>query len=156
MKKNFFVTLITVFLVAGLIGSAAIAGPSGPAGKSNTGHLYLYKTCPALIGDLPPDHPPTNLHFCNPGGVGLSFPIPPLYDQNMDPVGRAWGKLEYNVSGPVFEFAFNGHHLTPGTNYTLIYFPENFGGRFGSGLIYWVLTLQRETEKSISRLINHR
>ena len=35
--------------------------------------------------------------------------------------GGAWGKMKYTLSGPVFEFVFNGHGLMPDANYTLIY-----------------------------------
>jgi len=34
----------------------------------------------------------------------------------------AWGKLRYNLEGPTFDFAFNGHGLVPYTDYTLIHY----------------------------------
>jgi len=51
--------------------------------------------------------------------------------------GGAWGKMKYNLSGPTFQFVFNGHGLVPGSNYTLMYYPDPWPGNglicFGSG-----------------------
>ena len=44
----------------------------------------------------------------------------------------AWGKMKYNLSGPTFDFVFNGHALEPSTSYTLIYYPDPWPG---TGLI---------------------
>jgi len=44
----------------------------------------------------------------------------------------AWGKMKYNLAGPEFDFVFNGHGLEPGSDYTLIYYPDPWPG---SGLI---------------------
>jgi len=41
----------------------------------------------------------------------------------------AWGKLKYNLSGPTFDFVFNGHGLQPNTPYSLIYYAD-FDPRF--------------------------
>lgn len=46
--------------------------------------------------------------------------------------GGAWGKMKYNLSGPTFDFVFNGHGLVPGWEYTLIYYPDPWPG---NGLI---------------------
>jgi len=46
--------------------------------------------------------------------------------------GGAWGKMEYNLSGPTFDFVFNGHNLLGSANYTLIYYPDPWPG---TGLI---------------------
>ena len=46
--------------------------------------------------------------------------------------GGAWGKMHYNLSGPTFEFVFNGHMLPIGVEYTLIYYPDPWPG---TGLI---------------------
>ena len=46
--------------------------------------------------------------------------------------GGAWGKMTYRLSGPTFNFVFNGHHLEAGWDYTLIYYPDPWPG---SGLI---------------------
>jgi hypothetical protein len=44
----------------------------------------------------------------------------------------AWGKMKYNLSGPEFDFVFNGHGLEAGLDYTLIYYPDPWPG---NGLI---------------------
>lgn len=44
----------------------------------------------------------------------------------------AWGKMKHNLSGPTFDFVFNGHELEPDTEYTLIYYPDPWPG---TGLI---------------------
>jgi len=46
--------------------------------------------------------------------------------------GGASGRMTYNLSGPTFDFVFNGHGLEPGTAYTLIYYPDPWPG---NGLI---------------------
>lgn len=46
-------------------------------------------------------------------------------DANWDIVaGGAWGKMKYNLSGPTFDYVFNGHRLEPNTDYSLIYYIE--------------------------------
>jgi len=40
----------------------------------------------------------------------------------------AWGKMKYNLEGATFNFVFNGHNLTPGLRYTLIYYPDPWPG----------------------------
>jgi len=51
----------------------------------------------------------------------------------------AWGKMKYNISGPEFDFVFNGHGLVEGTEYTLIYYPDPWPGTglicLGSGTV---------------------
>ncbi len=42
--------------------------------------------------------------------------------------GGAWGKMKYNLSGPAFDYVFNGHGLVPGDDYTLIYYPDPWPG----------------------------
>ncbi len=50
----------------------------------------------------------------------------------------AWGKMKYDLSGPEFEFVFNGHGLDTGVNYTLLYYPDPWPGAglicLGSGM----------------------
>jgi hypothetical protein len=40
----------------------------------------------------------------------------------------AWGKMTYDLTGPTFNYVFNGHGLIAGTNYTLIYYPDPWPG----------------------------
>ena len=51
----------------------------------------------------------------------------------------AWGKMKYNLSGPEFDFVFNGHGLEIGLEYTLIYYPDPWPGEglicLGSGTV---------------------
>jgi len=99
MKKAVMIVL-AVTLMLGLCAVPVLAkGPTGPAGKSNIGHLYLFEKDP---GDWS------------------------IVD------GGAWGKMKYNLSGATFDFVFNGHHLEPGAEYTLIYYPDPWPG---NGLI---------------------
>lgn len=55
-----------------------------------------------------------------------------LYEKNpttWDVISNgSWGKMKYGVSGEEFEFVFNGHNLTSGQNYTLIYYPDPWPG----------------------------
>ena len=50
----------------------------------------------------------------------------------------AWGKMEYRLSGSVFNAVFNGHKLVPGASYTLMYYPDPWPGKglicLGSGV----------------------
>ena len=41
----------------------------------------------------------------------------------------ASGKLHYTPFGSEFKFVFNGHKMDPGTDYTLIYYPDPWPGR---------------------------
>ena len=51
-----------------------------------------------------------------------------LYEKDPDTWGivedGAWGKMKYNLSGPTFDFVFNGHGLEANIDYSLIYYPE--------------------------------
>lgn len=53
----------------------------------------------------------------------------------------AWGKMKFNLAGPTFDFNFNGHGLTPDTDYSLIYYADyedrfnNYGGDNPGALI---------------------
>lgn len=42
--------------------------------------------------------------------------------------GDSWGKLKYWTYGEEFDFIFYGYGLTPGENYTLIYYPDPWPG----------------------------
>ena len=45
--KKLMVVAILVVLILGLVATPVLAGKDGQAGKSNTGHLYLYEKNPA-------------------------------------------------------------------------------------------------------------
>ena len=102
--KKFIPIMVAVVLVLGLCALPALAkGPNGPAGKSNTAHLYLYEK--------------------DPSG---SWPI--VED-------GAWGKMKYNLSGPTFDFVFNGHELEAYEDYSLIYYADPWPGDNPGALI---------------------
>ncbi len=116
MKKTLFMA-ISAILITGLLVVPSMAkeekfqagekGPSGQAGKSNIGHLYLYEKS----GD--PDWEIVE--------------------------GGMWGKMKYNLSGPTFDFVFNGHGLPVGQEFSLIYYPDPWPGNgliiLGSGVV---------------------
>ena len=102
-KKMMMVAVVA--LVTGLLVFPSMAkdhngqkGPNGPAGKSNVGHLYLYEKNPDPTADRD--------------------------DPWLIVEGGMWGKMKYNLSGPTFDFVFNGHGLPIGQDYTLIYYPD--------------------------------
>ncbi|MBI4798415.1 MAG: hypothetical protein HY794_06715 [Desulfarculus sp.] len=84
-------------LLLGLPGGAAAKPGSGTHGKSNTGEVYLYAMDP------------------------LAWTVTP---------GGAWAKMSYHLdevayqgqaAGQITSFEFNGHGLTAGVEYTLLY-----------------------------------
>lgn len=95
--KSIKLKVVLCIIVASLVALAipVMAGKNGPAGKSNTGHLYLYEKDPSTW-------------------------------EIVD--GGAWGKMKYNLSGPEFDFNFNGHGLEAGEEYLLIYYPDPWPG----------------------------
>ena len=94
--RKITILAITVLVLTLMAGPlfAKNEGKSGQAGKSNIGHLYLYEK----TNDGSDDWPIVE--------------------------GGAWGKMKYNLSGPTFDFVFNGHGLPIGLDYTLIYYPD--------------------------------
>ena len=111
MYKKMMMVAVVVF-VTGLLVIPSMAkekGPNGPAGKSNVGHLYLYEK----INDGSDDWPIVE--------------------------GGMWGKMKYNLSGPTFDFVFNGHDLPIGQEFTLIYYPDPWPANglicLGSGIV---------------------
>lgn len=88
-------------------------GPNGQAGNSNVGHLYLYEKAP--ISEATREDPWLIVE------------------------GGMWGKMKYNLSGPTFDFVFNGHRLPIGQEFTLIYYPDPWPAEglicLGSGIV---------------------
>jgi len=123
-KKLMIVTVIAV--VMGLLAVPVIAkGPSGPAGKSNVGHLYLYEKTPNPDADRE--------------------------DPWLIVEGGMWGKMKYNLSGATFDFVFNGHGLPIGQEYTLIYYPDPWPAEglicLGSGIV-----MEDESEDGVGNI----
>ena len=110
MKKLLLILPLAVMLLLGTAGTAfadegeGIGARCGQAGKSNTGHMYLFEKNP------------------DPDG------IPDSGDEWSIEEDGAWGKMKYNLSGNEFKFVFNGHDLEPGQSYSLIYYPDGWPG----------------------------
>lgn len=103
-KRSIFI--IAIVAVIALMAYPVFAkGPNKSSEKANTGHLYLYeKICSTAIDQ---DEP------CQ------DWLMPwPIVE------GGAWGKMKYNLSGPTFDFVFNGHGLPVAQDFTLIYYPD--------------------------------
>ncbi|MFC2063038.1 hypothetical protein ACFLS8_03760 [Chloroflexota bacterium] len=97
--KKIILTFIIALIVATVVAVPALAdGPTGQAGKSNIGHLYLNEKNPDTWE---------------------------IVDKDMD---GAWGKMKYNLTCDTFDFVFNGHDLEPGESYSLIYYPDPWPG----------------------------
>ncbi len=111
MKRKILMALICCFVMTLVMVSLASAQNqrvrSGPAGKSNIGHLYDYQKIEPVQ------------------------PYPPNTPWEIDEDG-AWAKMAFRQSGPLFRYVFNGHKLVPSANYTLIYYPDPWPG---TGLI---------------------
>lgn len=99
-KKIFFLFIALSFVALCFLTTDGVfaMGPSGQAGKSNIGRLYLVEKDPITWEIIPKKN------------------------------GGAWGKMIYRLKSPKFKFVFNGHRLVPDTDYTLIYFPDPWPG----------------------------
>jgi hypothetical protein len=113
MKKSLMIVLVTLLLVS-LVAAPALAGKGG-GGNGGGGKGGGKKNGPSGNSN-----------------VGHLY----LYEKDpttWDPVEEgAWGKMQYRLSGPKFDFVFNGHGLEPDFEYTLLYYPDPWPG---SGLI---------------------
>ena len=98
MKRIILAAIIAVVVVSLVTIPALADGPTGQAGKSNIGHLYLHEKNPDTWDIVGKD------------------------------VDGAWGKMKYNLSCEEFNFVFNGHGLEPGQSYSLIYYPDPWPG----------------------------
>ena len=63
-----------------------------------------------------------------------------LFEKDGDPDWNivddgAWGKMKFNLSGPTFDFVFNGKGLEPNTEYSLIYYADPWPGDKPGALI---------------------
>lgn len=71
---------------------------------------------------------------CGPHEPAGNSCISHLYLYEKDPAtweiksNGSWGKMKYGISGEEFEFVFNGHSLSSGQNYSLIYYPDPWPG----------------------------
>jgi len=93
--KKFLMIAIVVAVLASLMAMPVLAkGPSGPAGRSNVGHIYLGEKTEA-----------------GPDGI-IGTPD----DWQLD-MSNAWGKLRYELSNPTLNIVLNARGLTPGDWY---------------------------------------
>jgi hypothetical protein len=133
MKKKLFI-LGVVSLMVCLIGFATIAyACDHNKHKECKSRLERGQIC------LLQKEPPPDLTFPGPCGSYLNDQDNQAWPAPVDPTRDAWGKLNFSPSGRTFEFNFQGHGLTPGNSYTLIYYPDDAYYGFcypGYGLIY--------------------
>lgn len=117
MKKYTFV-LVGIALALILVAMPVMAGPPDPPGPR--------PGPPGQHGE--PGHGPSgphgksnkaHLYLFEKDAADPAWPIVP---------GGAFGKMQYNQSGPTFDFVFNGHRLEPGYEYTLLYYPDPWPG----------------------------
>lgn len=81
--------------------------PTGPKGKSNQAQLLLVPKDPTWAA---------------------------LWPTNVNGTGTTFGSLKYEQSGATFDFKFNGHGLIPNTQYSIIYYPDQYDA---SGRTIW-------------------
>lgn len=94
--------------------------------KKSISYLIIALVVLGLFGNLS--------QACGPNEPAGKSHVSHLYLYEKDPAtwdtisNGSWGKMKYGVSGEEFEFVFNGHNLTSGQNYTLIYYPDPWPG----------------------------
>jgi hypothetical protein len=116
MKRLVILIIVMMFTIIPFV---AMADNNGEA---KAGRLFLFQKCDeTLIGKENYDS-----SGCPNIGTG---PWPIFPDNNR------WGELNYSLWGDKFKFSFSGRGLLPGTNYTLIYYPDPWPGDQGKGLI---------------------
>lgn len=94
--------------------------------KKSISYLIIVLVVLGLFGNLS--------QACGPNEPAGKSCVSHLYLYEKDPAtwdtisNGSWGKMKYRSSGEEFEFVFNGHNLTSGQNYTLIYYPDPWPG----------------------------
>ncbi len=102
--------------------SAAFASVTFAAdkGENMIGNLFLFQKCDAsLIPEAEAEDPQYDGSGCPLPGNGPW----PAFTEN-----RRWGQMRYNLLGDKFRFSFQGKRLLPETDYTLIYYPDEWPG----------------------------
>ena len=79
-----------------------------------------------LVFAKPRQEPPPNVE----ARIGTLYLFQKTADVGPWPVVQdgAWGDMKYNLFGDKFNFTFKGRQLNPGTDYTLIYYPDPWPG----------------------------
>ncbi len=115
MKK---MVVLMLAALAMFLSSAAFAGGRG---ETMVGSLFLFQKCdPSLIPDADAENPLFDSNGCPLPGNGPW----PIFSEN-----RRWGQMRYNLLGDIFRFSFQGKRLLPETDYTLIYYPDEWPGK---------------------------
>jgi len=102
MKKLIFLVTVFTIVLSLALGSVVTAAPAGKDIKANSNpqNLYLYqKTAP-------------------------TDPLQKEWDTVWD---GAWGKYNFKISEQTISGVFNGHGLTPDTEYSLISYNDPWG-----------------------------
>ena len=117
MRKTMVLVMV---MVLALLASAAMACDE----KAKIGKLFLFQKCDDTLKETNGYDPATG---CPVPGNG---PWPIFLD-------GAWGKMNYDILGDKFRFAFEGEKLQAKKDYTLIYYPDPWPGNnlicLGSG-----------------------
>jgi hypothetical protein len=117
--KKIAIMMIAIMLT--VLASVALAGDKG---EGMVGRLFLFQKCDPSLAPGPEEQNP--LYDSN----GCPVPESGLWAIFLD--NRRWGQMKYNLLGDKFRFSFQGKRLVPETDYTLIYYPDEWPG---SGLI---------------------
>jgi hypothetical protein len=112
-------TAVLILVVTSIaFASAAFAGERV---ENMVGNLFLFQKCdPSLIPGAEAEDPQYDSNGCPLPGNG---PWPILTEN------RRWGQMRYNLLGETFRFSFQGKRLLPETDYTLIYYPDEWPGK---------------------------
>ena len=116
--KKIVILMMLVMLTVSV--SAVMADENG---GEKAGRLLLFQKCDQSLISKTVNGVTYDLSGCPNTGQGPW----PIFSGN-----HMWGELEYSLWGPKFGFFFNGHNLSPNTDYTLIYYPDAWPG---TGLI---------------------
>ena len=126
MHKKLHILTIGLVLIAFLAMPAIAQKPNMENGKPDFAGKPENPGKPDFAGK--PDSPGKNGQAGKSNVAHLYF-----YEKTGEPDWEivedgAWGKMKYNLTGPEFDFVFNGHGLETGSTYTLIYYPDPWPG----------------------------
>jgi hypothetical protein len=115
MKRT---AVLTVIILLAAASSIALAGDEGEGKAAN---LFLFQKCDSsLVPALGDQNPKYDSAGCPLAGNGPW----PIFLEN-----SRWGQMDYNMLGDEFRFSFEGKRLLPETEYTLIYYPDEWPGK---------------------------
>ncbi len=111
MKKILILMMVIMVTLA-----TSFAMAEDPNGETKLGRLYLFQKCDDSLKNVEGYDLYTGCP--NPG----NGPWPIILDNNR------YGKMDYSLWGPKVKFSFQGKRLLPKTEYTLIYYPDDWPG----------------------------